>query len=265
MKNLVLALVLSLISALSVASEITLSLDSYSGTGCPLGSLSAIKTHDGSAMSILFDEFYTEIPQYDQNNDNDDVLDRVRGGRISKSSATVSNKNCLLKLVSTLKEGHKVDSLEILIDSRGATTMDPGVLGRFMTQLESYSGLASYRSRSGRDHLVGRKMWRPTTDGTDEDWTISSSITVPVNSKCALRNDHQIDFKLKSHMILMNRTGDKDLSGYMALDTTDINSGLKLKVNISSCRGSRAVNRTGRTMRTTRSSRNTNRRVRRVR
>ena len=45
----------------------------HSGTGCPQGTVSTAISPDGSSISILFDEFRAEVPQFDGNNDNLEV------------------------------------------------------------------------------------------------------------------------------------------------------------------------------------------------
>ena len=43
------------------------------GRGCPEGTTQVVKSPDQKAMSILFDQFMAEVPQFDNDNDNDEV------------------------------------------------------------------------------------------------------------------------------------------------------------------------------------------------
>ena len=267
---------LTFLSQVLFASPVDLRLDSHSGTGCPYGTVSATTTDSGQTLSIIFDEFMVQLPDLTGQNDNGDIYGSTGG--INPHSRFVSNKNCLLNLMAHIEPGYRVDHIELAIDSRGATFLEPGILGRFMSQLDSYSGLAQYESRSGRAYMVGRKMWRPLATETDENWTITSNVIVPVASRCSTANDQIVHFQVKNHMILMNRTNNENLNAFMALDSQDIDSKLELRIQLSSCytssnsssssrtrvpRSSRS-SRTSRSNRSNRSTRTTRRTSRRI-
>lgn len=257
MNKLLMTLILGFMTKTLLAGLIDLELSSHHGTGCPSGTISTTTTDSGQTISVLFDQFLVELPNNSSINDNDDIYGSALG--TPTHSRLVNNKNCLLNFMAVVAPGYQVDHIELSIDSRGAIFLEPGILGRFMSQLDSYSGLAQYESRSGRAYLVGRKMWRPQSIETDESWTLSSSVHVPVASRCATSGDQEVHFQIKNHMILMNRTHNDNLSAFIALDSQDMDSRLKLSVHLTSCststRGSVILPSRTRSERSTRSNR----------
>jgi hypothetical protein len=63
----------------------------YGGTGCPQGTVSTAVSPDGSSLSILFDEFRAEVPDYNQ--------PAPRGRQVEASK---SLKSCALSFVTIL-------------------------------------------------------------------------------------------------------------------------------------------------------------------
>lgn len=204
----------------------------YSGTGCPQGTVSSAVTPDGSSLSILFDEFRVEVPQYDGNNDNADL---PRGPRArNRNTPTVSHKNCSLSFTATIPAGMRADSLSIKMQARGATILDQGLEGFFASILIGYNGLAQSR---GDPTIVIRKSWRTVRGAVDDSWTQSPEATVPLKSACAGAQSRSIRFDLKNHINAEITDGNIQKRGLITVDSNDVNGLMKFSVNTTPCSG----------------------------
>lgn len=206
----------------------------HSGTGCPQGTVSSVVSPDGSSMSIIFDEFRAEVPQYDGNNDNGDL---PRGPRArTRNTSTVQHKNCALSFTATLPPGMKVDSLEINMQARGATMFDEGIEGYFASILVGYNGLA--RSR-GNPTIVARRSFRTRTGPLDETWIESPRAIVPLHSGCSGSQGRDIRFDLKNHINAEITDGNTSRRGLITVDSNDISGLLKFTLRTTRCGGGR--------------------------
>lgn len=203
----------------------------YSGSGCPQGTVSTAISPDGSSLSILFDEFRAEVPQYDGNNDNSEL---PRGPRSrNRNTPTVSHKNCALSFTASLPAGVKADSLEINMQARGATFTDQGVQASFSSILVGYNGLA--RSR-GNPTVVAVKNWRGNVS-VSEDWTQSPKSVVALNSACSGGQGRDIRFDLKNHVSAEILDGNLQKTGLITVDSNDVNGLLKFTLRTRPCAG----------------------------
>lgn len=191
----------------------------YSGNGCPQGTVSTAVSPDGASLSILFDEFRAEVPQY------------VSG------PATRDLKSCALSFTASLPKGMKADSLEITMQARGATILDEGVEGYFTSALVGYNGVA--RSR-GNPTVILTKQWRKRRTATvDESWTESPKPLVQIQSACAGSQGRDIRFDLKNHVLAEITSGDVRRQGMITVDSSDLKGLLKFTLHTSPCSGSR--------------------------
>lgn len=204
----------------------------YTGTGCPQGTVSTVVSPDGSSLSILFDEFRAEVPQYDGNNDNSE-LPRGRGNPRDRNTVTVAHRKCALSFTASLPPGVKADSLEISMQARGATYFDQGIEGTFASILVGYNGLA--RSR-GNPTMMITKHWRGNKE-VAEDWTETPRSVIPLQSGCSGANGKDIRFDLKNHITAEITDGNVQKHGLITVDSNDVNGLLKFTVRTSSCRG----------------------------
>jgi hypothetical protein len=203
----------------------------YTGTGCPQGTVSTTVSPDGTSLSILFDEFRAEVPQYDGNNDNGEL---PRGPRArARNTVTVAHRKCALSFTATLPPGLKADSLEISMQARGATYFDSGIEGTFASILVGYNGLA--RSR-GNPTMMVTKHWRGNKE-VSEDWTETPRQIVPLQSGCSGANGKDIRFDLKNHITAEIIDGNVQRHGLITVDSSDVNGLIKFTVKTSSCRG----------------------------
>lgn len=202
----------------------------YSGSGCPQGTVSTAVSPDGSSLSILFDEFRAEVPQFDGNNDNHSMPGRNR------NTTTLNHKNCALSFTASLPQGTKAEALEISLQARGAAMIDQGVEALFAAILVGYNGL----SRSGgRPQIIAQKHWRALSGPVDEEYTISPVTTVRLNSGCAMGQNRGIRFDLKNHVRAEITDGNTSKHGLITLDSADMKGLLKFTLRTRPCGGGR--------------------------
>ncbi len=206
----------------------------YHGSGCPQGTVSTAISPDGSSLSVLFDEFRAEVPQYDGNNDNDGH--RGRGRQSSRNTVTLSHRNCALSFTADLPPGTKADSLEISLEARGATILDPGVEGGFSSILVGYKGIANSR---GNPTVIINKHWRAKPIPQDDNWTGVAKPMVNLNSGCSGANGKSIRFDLKNHVTAEITDGNVSRHGILSVDSNDVTGLLKFTVRTRPCGGRR--------------------------
>lgn len=202
----------------------------YSGSGCPQGTVSTAISPDGSSLSVLFDEFRAEVPQYDGNNDNDGHTNR--GRRNNRNTATLSHRKCALSFIADLPPGTKADSLEISLEARGATILDPGVEGSFASILVGYQGIANSR---GNPTVIINKHWRARPNAQDDNWTGVAKPMVNLNSGCSGPSGKSIRFDLKNHITAEITDGNLSRSGMLSVDSNDVSGLLKFTVRTRPC------------------------------
>jgi hypothetical protein len=205
----------------------------YRGSGCPQGSVSTAISPDGSSLSILFDEFRVEVPQYDGNNDNDSL---PPGHGRNRNSEFLNHKNCALSFTANLPRGTKAVSLEVSLQTRGAVMFDQGIEGGFASILVGYNGLAQSR---GRPTIIAQKNWRALRGPLDEEYIASPLAVINLNSGCANHQGRSIRFDLKNH--LQARITDQNASkqGMITMDSADMKGVLKFRLRIRPCGGGR--------------------------
>lgn len=208
-------------------SQVNFNSITYSGTGCPDGTVSTAVSPDGSSLSILFDEFRAEVPQYDS------APEVPRGPRSrNRNSVTFSHKNCALSFTATLPPGVMAESLEVSMQARGATMLDMGVNASFASILVGYNGLA--RSR-GRPTVVARRSWRTRTGPIDDAWTEEPKALIPLHSGCSGSQGRDIRFDLKNHVDAEITSGNLQSSGIITVDSNDVKGLLTFTIGTRPC------------------------------
>ncbi len=202
----------------------------YAGSGCPEGSVSTAIAPDGTSLSVLFDEFRAEVPQYDGNNDNEGHSGR---GRLSnRNTATLAHRKCALSFTADLPPGLKADSLEISFEARGATILDPGVEGSFASILVGYQGIANSR---GNPTVIINKHWRSRPSPQDDNWTGVAKPSVNLNSGCSGPSGKSIRFDLKNHITAEITDGNLSRHGILSVDSNDVTGLLKFTIRTRPC------------------------------
>ena len=217
------------VSALQ-AQSITFQGITYSGSGCPQGTVSTAISPDGTSLSVLFDEFRVGVPQYDGNNDNDTHTNR--GRRNNRNSATLAHKKCSLSFIADLPPGTKADSLEISLEARGATILDPGVEGSFASILVGYQGIANSR---GNPTVIINKHWRARPNPQDDNWIGVAKPMVNLNSGCSGPAGKSIRFDLKNHITAEITDGNLSRSAMLSVDSNDLTGFLKFTIRTRPC------------------------------
>jgi hypothetical protein len=185
-------------------------------------------------MSIIFDEFKAEVPQYDGNNDNGEL---PRGQRArTRNSPTVQHKACSLSFSATLPPRTRAHSIDISMDARGATIFDEGIEGSFSARLIGYKGLA--RSK-GNPVVVAKRSFKTSTGPLDESWIESPRSTVTLHSGCSGPDGRDIRFDLKNHINAEITDGNESRRGMIIVDSNDIHGLLKFTVRTTPCGGGR--------------------------
>ena len=217
------------------AQNIEFELDSYRGTGCKPGSLTAIPSSDLATYSFLFDQLTAEIPNESIDNDNDEIKVNGRGKKINKNSKNISHKLCAINFFAKIPDGFSVDSIQISYSNRGVTSLDANVEGRFVARLMEFQGLA--KSNEKDLHLLEKKIWKNSTSATYEDWTISPVAVIPIKSQCSSKNQRKIRFSFRNHLYVESLTDDINSRGFVTMDSSDMVGSLKFKINTKKCGG----------------------------
>ncbi len=94
----------------------------FKGSGYPKGSASTTLSPDNQEVSVLFDQFFLEVPQYNGGN------------------ARNSFKMCDMLFSAIVPNNHKIKSLIVSIDFRGNTYIEKKAQALFRTQFISFKG-----------------------------------------------------------------------------------------------------------------------------
>jgi hypothetical protein len=199
------------------------------GTGCPEGTTSVIPSPDNKTVSILFDEFMAEVPQYDGNNDNDDSEDGQAGSRFDERR---SHKLCRINIAAKIPTGHKVKGVEVSVDFRGATMVERGSIAMFRSVLTDWRGL---RGRGSGKQIIAHKMWNRAAD---ENWTVSETKYIQTNTNCSPSNgDKVLNLTMRNVIsaILGRRVSPDETSAFIMMDSADLAGKLKVKLITQRC------------------------------
>jgi len=203
------------------------------GTGCPEGTVSTSIAPDGKTMSILFDEFRVEVPNYE----TAPIPEPGRGPRYRPPRVTQSvfeaHKTCNISFNVTLPAGQLATGINISLQARGNTLTDVGIQSYFSTILVGHRGLAN--SIGPQVQVVGKKIWMGR-DEVGEDWTVDTNTLVPLRSACATSANRSIKFELKNHLEAKIRNNDITKSGIVTVDSNDAGGMLTFSLSTQPCR-----------------------------
>ena len=190
-----------------------------SGTGCPAGSVTSIVSPDGQSMSLLFDEFRVEIPNYHPTGANASIYE--------------AQKNCNISFTTTLPAGRLATAIGISLQARGNTMTDAGIQSYFTTILVGHRGLAN--SVGPQAKVIEKKMWMGRT-AVGEDWVTNTNVSVPLKSSCSSSTNKAIKFELKNHLQAKIQTSDATKSGIITVDSNDARGMLTFTLSTTPCR-----------------------------
>lgn len=203
------------------------------GTGCPQGSVSSTVSPDGTALSLLFDEFRVEVPNY-ESNPSQPTPGRGPNYRPPQSNSIFEHhKTCNISFNTTLPAGRMVTAINISLQARGNTMVDQGIQAYFSTILVGHRGLAN--SVGPQVKVVEKKMWAGRSM-VAEDWTTDTKVSVPLKSSCSTASNRSIKFELKNHLEakILNNIATK--SGIVTVDSNDASGMLTFTVSTAPCR-----------------------------
>lgn len=202
------------------------------GTGCPRGTTSVVVSPDKDTISILFDRFEVEVPQYDGDNDNDEPTGE-EPDRTTKNNSKVDHKICHIILSANLPMNYKVKGIDVQVDFRGYVYVDKGVKTAFRSTLIKRRGLGHVNHKK---RILVKRKWQGRN--IDRDWSISRLKSLKIKSKCARGGEKNIKFDFKNVIVakISKRNSNKAIRGQLVLDTTDIVGKMKFSLKIKPCK-----------------------------
>lgn len=230
MKNL-LMIILLLITADTFARAFKFDQTKFRGTGCKKGTTSTIVSPDGQTLSILFDDFSVEVPQYDGDNDNNSD----RPG--TNFDENLDHKKCFITINTDVPVGHTIESVTFDFDIRGSAYIEDNAFIRFMALLTEWKGNSkSFKDRRG-GKLIAKQNWHALN--MEEEWTISRQVEIPVRTGCQ-RNRNKVVFKMENRLMafINKRRGGGDGFAFSTIDSQDMGGKLNFRVNTRPCNGS---------------------------
>lgn len=209
-------------------SDVTLS-----GSGCKEGTTSNIISPDGSALSILFDELNVEVPQFDGDNENDE-LNEDNDENTSKYNKLVNRKVCFMNISAKIPRGQMVDSVDLSFDYRGSTYTEKGTVTTFKTKIVGVNGPSGRRLKPQK--LLGKKRFRGESD---QEWNLSQTRNIPLNTKCSNGGNDKVKFSLKNIVTakIMERFAYLQPEAFMMTDSADLKASVKLSIKLRKCGG----------------------------
>ena len=143
------------------------SLYSYSGAGCPQGSISSTTTDDGSIISVLFDSFTTQT--------------------LAEKRYALSQ--CLLNITVNIPEGYRISTAQAV--QNGFYSVPQGSWGRMMTEI--------YVRGKNSSVVMQTYGYRDFSDDFQENVTLETKATSRNGTDCSER---QQILQVRSSIIL---------------------------------------------------------------
>lgn len=205
-----------------------------SGTGCPEGTVSSIVSPDGTSLSLLFDEYRVEVPNY-ESTPTPPPSGRGPNYRPPGANASIyeSHKTCNIVFTTTLPAGRMATAINISLQARGNTMIDAGIQGYFSTILVGHRGLAN--SVGPQVKVVEKKIWTGRQE-VGEDWVTDTNVSVPLRSSCASSVNKSIKFELKNHLEAKILRNDATKMGIITVDSNDAKGMLTFSIATAPCR-----------------------------
>lgn len=180
----------------SFADTIQLGYPTTGGNGCPAGSASASVSPDGSALSIIFDQFVTEAGP--------------------ASGRTIDRKSCNIAVPVHVPNGYSVSI--IAVDYRGFVSLPSGA----QAQMNAEYFFAGAQGPRFVQSFRGR---------TDQNYTLTNRLGVQamVWSPCGA----DVNLRVNASMMVRN-SGYQDAMA--TVDSADFNAGIVYQIQMRSCR-----------------------------
>ena len=204
----------------------------FYGKGCPANHTQVVMTPDQKAISILFDSFSAEVPQFDGDNDNQNFW--VNRKQIMSSDQRYKYLTCSMWIDAFIPAGEQVDGVVIDVDWRGAANLDRGSEASITASLMQWLGL---RTRSAKVETIASKQWSAATNAVDDNYYLQASREIPLPHLCAGPSDRKISFKLANILMahIFPNVATNASFALLSLDSNDVVGKLKLKIKTSPC------------------------------
>jgi hypothetical protein len=211
------------------------------GHACESHKTSVNLTPDNSVLSLLFDEFSSQVPNLLSDNDNDETSED-NPQATSKSNLHRNHKVCWILIKAQIPQNHQLQKIEISFDFRGYSQGEVGTNSQFKSLFIHQKGLG--RSDQNKKVLIQKSWPVRNSNRIEEEWTLQNEQTLPINGGCAKNQDKAIEVALKniliSKILPQYRNQTPLPSASLTLDTTDINLGLKkrtmkIKLKLKKC------------------------------
>lgn len=212
-KLLTLTAIVSTMSPVAYAKNFKFDKTTFQGTGCKQGTTSTVTSPDGKALSILFDDFIVEVPQMSGDNDND-FANELNPRKGNRNDRNLDHKRCAMYINADVPQGEVIDSIKIKLDMRGSSYIEDNAQVTFQSFLRSWKGRTKRFVGHAKGELLARKQWN--SRNFEEEWLVSKTISIPVNTGCHERQRNKVSFVLNNALIAKigpARPGRGNLSG----------------------------------------------------
>jgi hypothetical protein len=189
-------MVAALASTSALADSIYLGQPGYGGTGCPQGSVNAVLSPDAQTLSILFDQYMTQV-----------------GGSTKK---TIDLKTCAVSIPVHVPQGYSVSLIRL--DYRGFNSLPHGA--QTQLDIEYFFGGS-----------VGPKYKKVFKGPQDQEYTVTNNLiaTAVVWSACGA------DVNLRTNTKLFTRAGANKQDALSTVDSIDATAGIIYKLQWKKC------------------------------
>ncbi|HLE09766.1 MAG: hypothetical protein A2504_11385 [Bdellovibrionales bacterium RIFOXYD12_FULL_39_22] len=223
---------LLLTTSLGYAANMRFENPTLRGTGCRAGTSSVTTSPDGQVLTIIFDDFIAEVPQYKGENDNNEASADNPVAQ-SKGMITLDHKVCNIAIPVVVPAGRVISALEVSSDFRGYTMTEEGAFAQFKSHLESWES-GGGRNSANKDDSFFLKKWRGMTD---ENWTVSQRTVIPIKGHCIGHREDRVLLKLKNviRAMDMSRTPGTRAHAMILLDSQDMSGLMTFKVKTAVC------------------------------
>ena len=199
MRNTIIVLSLALtflVSSVNAQSSLQLGFPSHAGNGCPAGSASITLSPDGSALTLLFDQYLAQA-----------------GGI---SGLQMDRKNCNISIPVLVPEGYSVSILTV--DYRGFISIPYGGMARFSSE---------YFFAGSRGPIAQRSF----QGGMEDNYTITNRLGVQAMVWSACGAD--VNLRVNTNMLV--RTNNRMDDAMAVVDSADFQTGIIFRLSFRRC------------------------------
>ncbi len=203
------------------------------GSGCKEGTAQTILSFNGQTLSLLFDEMNAQVPQFDGDNENNEIDFDQRIGQ-SRFNKNLARKVCNIIIKANIPKGMYLESVYFKGDFRGFTGIEKGAKALFDARMISWEGMARKTQRVKTS--IVRKVWR--SGEFFEDWGLRGEKVIPIASNCSRGNKRNIKLILKNIIKLQIKDDfiNRGVHAEIGLDSGDLMGHLALTPKLAKCK-----------------------------